>query len=309
MSSISDVDHAAFFPIKIDQNTAPDNRDSSVQPANASAAERLNFERVLQAFLMDQATAGDAQSNSGDPLLSLLMLNQNGGNGPQGAASTLQASLLAQYLGQGDAALAKYGLTVNNLRQLSGVGAVGEGAAQSAGGIFDGTSLGVNPTKREVMDYIAAQCRMIGIPPQLGLATAATESSMTQFAKDGSAYRGVNSDSADWGIMQINDKAWGDAFDLDRLKSDWQYNVRAGLQILKNEYELALKNNEANKGGNSAVQNLSRAAYSGYNAGGKTQWRYRTPIASAPRTEPYGPLSNDGYDLRDLRFWHFYQQF
>ena len=45
---------------------------------------------------------------------------------------------------------------------------------------------GVNPSKQEVINYIRERCRIIGLPEQLGLATAATESEMTQFNKDGS---------------------------------------------------------------------------------------------------------------------------
>ncbi|HBE77739.1 MAG TPA: hypothetical protein DDW65_08120 [Firmicutes bacterium] len=169
--------------------------------------------------------------------------------------------------------------------------------------------LGLNPTKQQVADYVVEQCREIGVPEQLGLATAFTESEMTQFNKDGTVYHGSNPDSTDWGIMQINDKAWGDRFDMNRLRTDWQYNVRAGLQILKNSYDTAIKNSEADKGPGPANQNLARAAYSGYNAGEASQWRYRTPVQEAPKRGSYDVLNHEGYDLRDIRFWDNYLRF
>ena len=122
----------------------------------------------------------------------------------------------------------------------------------------------------------------MGIPAQLGLATAATESGMLQFNKDGTPLQNSNPDSTDWGLMQINDRAWGDVYDLNLIKSDWKYNVRAGLQILKESFDAALQNDEGSKGANSSLQNLVRAAYSGYNAGVGNIWRYRTPVNDAP---------------------------
>jgi hypothetical protein len=113
----------------------------------------------------------------------------------------------------------------------------------------------VNPTKPQIINFITQQCKQIGVPVQLGLATAATESDMTQFNKDGTPFRNSNPDSTDWGIMQINDKAWGDAYDFNRIKSDWKYNVKAGLQILKGSFDAAIKNNEGNKGSNNMFEN------------------------------------------------------
>jgi hypothetical protein len=164
----------------------------------------------------------------------------------------------------------------------------------------------VNPPKQEIVNYITEQCKQIGIPLQLGLATAKTESDMNQFIKDGTPLKNSNPDSSDWGIMQVNDKAWGDVYDFNRIKSDWKYNVRAGLQILKASYDAAIKDNEAYKGTNNFFENLSRAAYSGYNAGIQNLWRYRTPIDNAPQTGSYDVVDNEGYDLRDLRFWDNY---
>ncbi len=193
-----------------------------------------------------------------------------------------------------------------NIHTINGILSGDAGAVQNLSAT--GTP-GYNPTKQEVADYITEQCQIIGIPAQLGLATAATESNLNQFNKDGTPLRGSNSDSTDWGIMQVNDKAWGDVFDFNRIKTDWKYNVRAGLQILKDSYDSAVKNNESSKGANSSMENLARAAYSGYNAGAGNVWRYRTTIEDAPKTGPYDVLSNEGYDIRDIRFWNHYQNY
>jgi hypothetical protein len=195
------------------------------------------------------------------------------------------------------------GLNINTIHQIL------NGETGVIGNLPGITTPGVNPTKQEVADYITEQCRALGIPAELGMATATTESDLTQFNKDGMPLGGSNSDSTDWGIMQINDKAWGDTYDFNRIKSDWKYNVRAGLQILKNSYDAAARNNEGDKGANSSLENLARAAYSGYNAGTGNIWRYRTSIDDAPKTGPYDVLSNEGYDIRDIRFWNNYQKF
>jgi hypothetical protein len=195
------------------------------------------------------------------------------------------------------------GLSINTINRIlhGETGIVGNVTAMGA--------TGVNPSKQEVADYITGQCRAIGLPDQLGLATATTESDLTQFNKDGAPLCGSNTDSADWGIMQINDKAWGDTFDMNRIKTDWKYNIRAGLQILKESYDAALRNNEESKGSNSNMENLARAAYSGYNAGTGNIWRYRTAFDHAPKTGPYDVISDEGFDIRDIRFWNNYQKF
>ncbi|MBN1115404.1 MAG: hypothetical protein JXA66_08690 [Oligoflexia bacterium] len=68
-----------------------------------------------------------------------------------------------------------------------------------------------NPSKQEVINYIAEQCRKKGLPEQVGLAIAWLENRMKQFTNSRPACnenRSKNNKllSADWGIMQINDK-------------------------------------------------------------------------------------------------------
>ncbi len=146
---------------------------------------------------------------------------------------------------------------------------------------------GKNPSRTEVIDYIKEECERIGLPVEIGLAIAWTESRMQQFDKNGKPVVNENKDkndqvvSADWGIMQINDKAWKGVYDFDSIKSNWQYNVRAGLEIALGNYNAAVKAGETN---------VARATYSGYNAGQSNIGRYRT-----------------GNDSRDQNFWGNYQ--
>jgi peptidoglycan hydrolase-like protein with peptidoglycan-binding domain/uncharacterized membrane-anchored protein YhcB (DUF1043 family) len=144
---------------------------------------------------------------------------------------------------------------------------------------------GGNPSYTEIVDYIKLRCAAIGLPEDIGLAIAWTESSMTQFNKDGNTKNNKNYingivDSTDWGIMQINDKSWRTVYDIDKIKTDWKYNVDCGLNIALDKYREAIRLGE---------ENIARATYSGYNTWRKID-RYRTEN-----------------DPRDARFWEIYQ--
>lgn len=125
-----------------------------------------------------------------------------------------------------------------------------------------------NPSRAEAVSYITEQARASGVPPELPLATAMTESNMTQFKKDGSPVINVkNKDgSRDIGMFQINERQWGKKYDTNRLAEDWRYNARAGVEILKDEYDAARQRKEPDP---------ERAAYSGYNGGRSNIARYR----------------------------------
>jgi hypothetical protein len=280
--------------------------NSTPDLANVAFTRNLEFQKVLQNLLHSLAsdtvgTENDSRDRSGinDPLTDFA-----------------NAQVIANY----QVAMANFekaiqitpgalkNLDIDTLNQIISRG-YGRQAPEVTANISDTALPGTNPTKQQVAEYIIEQCREIGIPEQLGLATASTESEMTQFNKNGVPYQNNNPSSTDWGIMQINDKAWGDRYDLNLLKTDWKYNVRAGLQILKNSYDIAIKNSEGNKGPGATNQNLARAAYSGYNAGPANVWRYRTPIQEAPKTGLYDVLNKEGYDIRDIRFWDNYQKF
>lgn len=293
------------------QNYPGENTVSSIPDGENDVNRILSLlSQKEQAGMLSQSPG---QSMSLQLLQSILDTNQAENDNPTGPVSEVPHARM----------ISKYKQAMNDFRNAFHLPPVGSpdglnintidrivnGETQVIGNLSEPITPGVNPTKQEVTNYITEQCRAIGIPAELGLATAATESDLTQFNKDGMPLRGSNSDSTDWGIMQINDKAWGDTFDFNRIKSDWKYNVRAGLQILKDSYDAAAQNNEGGKGANSSLENMARAAYSGYNAGTGNIWRYRTPIGDAPKIGPYDVLSNEGYDIRDIRFWNNYQKF
>lgn len=142
-----------------------------------------------------------------------------------------------------------------------------------------------NPSKQEVVNYITRQCIKKDLPAQIGLTIGWMENKFVQF-KNNTPVGNRNRDkkgkliSSDWGIMQINDLAWKNSYDLNKIKNDWKYNVDAGIDIAKKSHNAAsLKDrngsNEGNKGPHSYDDNLAQATYSGYNAGVANINRYR----------------------------------
>jgi hypothetical protein len=341
MSLINGVDkQSIFFPFNQDNNALNKidgniNDNLTANAANGNPDFQTVFKSLLDSMLsnesnsqvnIDQNSVGNSLTsvpgidNNLSSLLTLLEQLQEPdllSEGSEQATDTksipdmLSAQMISKYL----QAMRNFqntsnplptgtldGVNLNTMQKLMGED---PGVIQS----ISGTNIpSLNPSKQEVIDYITEQCRITGLPEQLGLATAATESDLTQFHKDGTPLRSSNPDSADWGIMQINDKAWGDTYDFNRIKSDWRYNIRAGLQILKSNYDAAIKHQEGIKGANRTDENLARAAYSGYNAGTGNLWRYRTPVDDAPKTGLYDVLDNEGFDIRDIRFWNNYQK-
>lgn len=151
---------------------------------------------------------------------------------------------------------------------------------------------GGNPSYQEAVNYIIQQCNAIGLPARIGLAIAWTESGMRQFKNDGTPVKGDNGTSADWGMMQLNDSSWSDTYDFNRIKTDWKYNVRAGLDIALNRYNEAVRRNEGQYApslGISVEDTLARATYSGYNTWSNID-RYRTEN-----------------DQRDTNFYNYYK--
>jgi hypothetical protein len=134
--------------------------------------------------------------------------------------------------------------------------------------------------KKEIIAYIKKKATEMGIPEQLALATAWTESEMRQFQSDGKTpLSSGNPDSADWGIMQINDKAHPKAF--PKVKTDWMYNIDYGMEVLKYAYTQAM----------SKGLDPIRGAYSGYNTG--SYYSRYLALTGKP-------------DYRDVNFFKYY---
>jgi biotin carboxyl carrier protein len=147
-----------------------------------------------------------------------------------------------------------------------------------------------NPSYRQIVDCISNKCAELGMPVEIGLATAWTESDMTHYGVGG----GVLHHGDDWGIMQINDISHAAQF--PRVQNDWKYNCEYGVSYLNEHYIKAKKLGE---------ENIARATYCGYNSG---SWysRYRT------YRDPYGQdhhqqdENHNGYDDRDENFFNYY---
>ncbi|WP_273321567.1 peptidoglycan-binding domain-containing protein [Vallitalea guaymasensis] len=143
-----------------------------------------------------------------------------------------------------------------------------------------------NPSYDEIVNYIEQYCDEIGLPKDIGLAIAWTESRMTQYEGDNLANANENKNkngkvtSTDWGIMQLNDKSWSDKYDFEHIRNDWEYNVRCGLDVALNRYNEAIRRNESD---------IPRATYSGYNTWSNID-RYRTEK-----------------DQRDINFYTYYK--
>lgn len=81
-------------------------------------------------------------------------------------------------------------------------------------------------------------------------------------------------------MFQVNDY-WNPQYDVERLRTDWKYNVDAGLRNLKDAYDHAVKAKEPN---------VPAATYSRYNGGSRAQDRYRT--ATDPRDAGFAKQYN-----------------
>ena len=62
--------------------------------------------------------------------------------------------------------------------------------------------------------------------------TALIESCWRQYVVRGGKVTYLRSQSSSVGIMQINQRVWRGFYDIERLRWDTAYNIRAGSQIL-----------------------------------------------------------------------------
>jgi hypothetical protein len=102
-------------------------------------------------------------------------------------------------------------------------------------------------------------------------ATALIESCWRQYERRGSEVRYVRSGSGSVGIMQINQRVWRGFYDVQRLRWDTLYNMRAGAQILMRyvkDYAIPY----AERSGD--LNHVPRAAYAVYNAGPRAVGRF-----------------------------------
>jgi hypothetical protein len=101
--------------------------------------------------------------------------------------------------------------------------------------------------------------------------TALIESCWRQYVRRGGKVRYLRSRSGSVGIMQVNQVVWRGFYDVQRLRWDTAYNVRAGAQILlryMKDYAIPY----AKKSGD--TNHAPRAAYAVYNAGPRAVGRF-----------------------------------
>lgn len=122
-------------------------------------------------------------------------------------------------------------------------------------------------------------------------ATALIESCWRQFVAEGDQVTFLRSPAGSIGLMQINQHVWRGFYNLERLRWEVPYNVRAGAQILMlylTQYGISVadKNHE--------IKYAARATYSAYNAGPRAARRFLKGGSSREKRI-------------DERFWNIYQ--
>ncbi|RYG72923.1 hypothetical protein EU245_08240 [Lentibacillus lipolyticus] len=92
-----------------------------------------------------------------------------------------------------------------------------------------------NPPVDEIKQKVADVAREKGIPPEILKAIAANESNYKQFDEDGTPH--VSPDGG-IGIMQVTPDNVSMDVDVEQLKTDLDYNIEMGAQVLLNKWEL-----------------------------------------------------------------------
>lgn len=134
--------------------------------------------------------------------------------------------------------------------------------------------------------------RFAGIFQFLVPSTALIESCWRQFVIKGDQFTFLRSSAGSIGLMQINQHVWRGFYNVERLRWEIPYNIRAGSQILMRylkQYGIAV----ADKNNNPSY--APRSTYSVYNAGPRAARRF-IKKDSGPREKRV-----------DERFWSIYQ--
>ena len=102
-------------------------------------------------------------------------------------------------------------------------------------------------------------------------ATALIESCWRQYVHRGGKVSYLRSSASSVGIMQINERVWRGFYDVQKLRWDTGYNVRAGTRILM-RYVKDYAVPYAQRSGD--IDYVARAAYAVYNAGPRAVGRF-----------------------------------
>lgn len=125
---------------------------------------------------------------------------------------------------------------------------------------------------------LVAEANRQGVPPDLVRAVAWTESNWRQFDRHGRVF---SSYSNDYGLMQINKKAWGGTYNWSRISNDVTYNIRAGVNELRDDY--------------------ARAGRAGYR--GAARWRSAYAMYNGGPKAVHRPWRRSRWRLHDVNFY------
>ena len=149
---------------------------------------------------------------------------------------------------------------------------------------------GNNPSYYEINNYIERVTDDTRFDPELVKAIAWRESLWRHFDTQG---RPDHKDE-DWGIMRINKQtAIQSGMDLNRIKTDWQYNIRCGVRILETKYQHVIimqqqKNwRKIQKRRNMEGKNRLEIAIKLYNGAGRSDWLYLETVMQFKNEKPW----------------------
>ncbi len=126
-------------------------------------------------------------------------------------------------------------------------------------------------------------------------ATAWKESCWRHYVGPSDQPQVIRSSAGAVGMMQILGRVWRGVYDINRLETDIDYNVQAGIEILEHYLvDYAIRRGEHQQPG--GLDNLVRATYAAYNGGPSHLTRYRRDD-TAPRLRAI-----------DNEFWRHFQQ-
>ncbi|GIW71905.1 MAG: hypothetical protein KatS3mg102_1447 [Planctomycetota bacterium] len=95
---------------------------------------------------------------------------------------------------------------------------------------------GTNPGDAELLAAVEEFSLAYQVPIEIILAVAHRESGVQQWRPDGSLV--VNEQDCGLGMMQLTGST-AEQFDVPRLKSDWRYNLQAGVEVLDSKWRRA----------------------------------------------------------------------
>ncbi len=97
---------------------------------------------------------------------------------------------------------------------------------------------GTNPSPAEIAEEMARLSALHAVPLELICAVAHRESGIQQWRADGSFV--YNKSDFGLGMMQLTG-ATAEAYDTERLKTDWRYNLEAGVEVLVAKWNRAMR--------------------------------------------------------------------